>query len=58
MKHLRFDLYSGYRDDKRYTEKDVFEQHDNEDDGEFIERVVEALLDNANQLRGDENDDE
>lgn len=58
MKALRIDLYTGYADDPSYTEKDVIVQCDGETDEEIIELVIERLMDNLQQLRGDEDDDD
>jgi hypothetical protein len=50
VKKLRVDLYSGYRGDKSATEKDTFEQFEEESDEEFQERIVGQLIVNIEQL--------
>lgn len=57
MKALRIDIYTGYDDDRSYTEKDVFVQCDGETDQDLVELIVERLMDNIQQLRGDDDDD-
>lgn len=57
MKLLRIDLYTGYDDDSSYTEKDIFVQCNGETDQDLVELIVERIMDNIQQLRGDDDDD-
>lgn len=50
MRKLRIDLYSGYRDDKSFTEHDTFCQLDKEPIEDFVARITEALFENVEQL--------
>lgn len=60
---LRFDLYSGYAGDRRYTEKDSWIQEPGETLEQLAHRICERVLENAEQLTNDwegtddENDD-
>ena len=56
---IRFDLYSGYSEDDKYTEKDSFVQEDGETTEELLQRLVEMAEANAAQLTNDyEGEDE
>lgn len=58
MKKLRFDLYSGYATDPKYTEKDRWVQCDGETIEELAEMIKRQVLENAESLLNDEGDEE
>lgn len=54
MKNLRFDLYSGYSDDSKYTELDRWIQCEGETIEEIADAIREAVIQNADTLSNDE----
>lgn len=54
MKTLRFDLYSGFADDRRYTEKDSWVQCEGETLEDLAESIYHAVLANGEELINDE----
>lgn len=58
MKRLRFDLYSGFADNRSFTEKDRWIQCEGETLEDIAQAVYQAVLDNAEALLNDEGDEE
>lgn len=58
MRKLRFDLYSGFVSDPKYTEKDCWKQAEGETIEELAEAIKQAVIDNAENLLDEEGDNE
>ena len=54
MSRLRFDLYSGFEDDKSFTEHDTWVQLAGETVEELADRIRQAVIDNGEQLINDD----
>lgn len=57
MKRLRFDLYSGYADDKTFTEHDRWIQGQGETLEEMADRIREAVIENGETFMGEDDDE-
>ena len=58
MKRLKFVLYTGYRDDITYTEKDTWLQADGDTIEELAESIKQRVLENGETLLSEGGDDE
>lgn len=58
MKKLRFDLYSGYASDPKYTEKDRWIQAEGETLEELAQAIYNQVLENGETLLNDEDGEE
>lgn len=57
-KSLRFDLYSGFTDDPKYTEKDRWCQAEGETLEDLAQAIYDQVVENGEMLLNDEGDED
>lgn len=58
MKKLRFDLYSGYATDPKYTEKDRWIQAEGETLEDLAQSIYDQVIENGETLLNEDDGDD